>query len=59
MSLFPLITLKVKDSHISLYFARWGIFLLEVGVWLIHDGLSSVGTVTEANAVCIGVKKKN
>lgn len=59
MSLFPLITQKVKDSHISLYFAKWGIFLLEIGVWLVHDGFFSIGIVTEASAICNGLKKTN
>lgn len=58
MSLFPLITQKVKDSHISLYFTKWGIFLLEIGVWLVHDGFSSTGIVTEASAIYNGLKKK-
>lgn len=57
MSLFPLITQKVKDSHISLYFRKWGIFLLEIGVWLVHDGFSSTGIVTEASAIYNGLKK--
>lgn len=62
MSLFPLITWKVKDSHIFWFFffnfTKWGIFLLEVGVWLIPDGFSSFGIVTEASAVCNGLKEK-